>query len=44
MLSINDHPAIREVFGAFAVEELTIAYSAGLERGKKTTELLYRNW
>jgi DNA adenine methylase len=44
MLSINDHPAIREVFAEFAFDELTLSYSSGLERGKKTTELLYRNW
>ena len=43
LLSINDTPEIREIFGRFNVEEVTLKYSidnAGSGRDKLRTELL----
>lgn len=45
VLSINDHPAIRECFAGFHVEEVPIAYTVGGgAKAVQRTELIYRNW
>lgn len=45
VLSINDHPAIRECFAGFHVEEVPINYTVG-GGGKAVarTELIYSSW
>ena len=45
VLSINDHPAIRECFTGFHVEEVPINYTVG-GGGKAVarTELIYSSW
>ena len=45
VLSINDHPAIRECFAGFHVEEIPINYTVG-GGGKAVprTELVYSSW
>ncbi|GHD63906.1 DNA adenine methylase [Jeongeupia chitinilytica] len=46
MVSINDHPAIREVFDGFWMEGLDIKYSTGNTHGAPQTsrELVICNW
>lgn len=46
ILTINDHPDIREVFGGFRVTREPIRYSMGNRLGspKTSSELIYRNW
>jgi DNA adenine methylase len=47
MVSINDHPDIREVFAGFRIEELSIRYSNTNQRQSKakvTGELVVMNW
>lgn len=47
MLSINDTPEIREIFGGFALRELELTYSVGVregERRKKVGELVVMNY
>ncbi|WP_200917781.1 hypothetical protein [Jeongeupia sp. HS-3] len=48
MFSINDHPAIRELFKEFWMEGLDIKYSVGNARGqgerRTTGELVICNW
>lgn len=45
VLSINDHPAIREVFSAFTQIPLQIRYSVAREgRDKCSGELIIKNW
>ncbi|WP_322520716.1 DNA adenine methylase [Guyparkeria halophila] len=43
MVSINDHPDIREVFRGFDMTELDISYTVGGKR-KAAKELLIRSW
>lgn len=40
ILSINDHPAIRDCFKGFYMEDLSIRYSPGGGAGKEARELL----
>lgn len=47
MVSINDHPDIRQVFEGFRMEELSIRYSTANPRTGKanvTGELAIMNW
>ncbi len=45
ILSINDVPAIREIFRDFLIEEVDTNYTvAGADKQKKVTELLIRNY
>lgn len=41
LLSLNDHPAVREIFAAFQVEALTHTYTIAREDAKAVTELLF---
>ena len=45
LVSINDHPAIREVFAGFTVIPLQLRYSIGLQgRDTPAGELIVKNW
>ena len=45
MVSINDHPQIREAFAGLVMLELEIGYSVGREKsGKQSRELVITNW
>ena len=45
ILSLNDTPETRELFGDFAVREVTTVYSVkGADRRKKVNELLFMNF
>lgn len=45
MLSINDHPDIRELFKDFRMTRLELAYSVGRDKTQKTSgELVICNW
>lgn len=46
LLTVNDHPAMREVFGGFRTQRATIRYSMGNRQKKPETsgELIIRNW
>ena len=44
LLSINDKPAIRELFKGFNINEVDTVYSTGSSAPKKVTELLIRNY
>ena len=44
LLSINDKPAIRELFKGFNISEVDTVYSNSLSEPKKVTELLIRNY
>lgn len=41
VLSINDHPAIREIFSAFRVSEIEATYSIATHAAKKVRELVF---
>jgi DNA adenine methylase len=45
MLTINDHPLIRQTFAAFHVKQLKTRYTVqGAKRAESATELLYTNF
>lgn len=45
ILTINDHPMMREIFEGFKVESVKIDYTiGGGGTGKNRRELIYRNW
>jgi len=44
LLSLNDTPETRRIFGKFQVEELEMSYSAQCKAGKKFHELLISNY
>lgn len=44
LLSINDDPAVREIFSSFGIEEVSLNYTAQRKAGKRYTELLIRNY
>lgn len=44
ILSINDTPEIRELFGAFTVEPVNLSYTAAREATTPAAELLIRNF
>lgn len=45
ILSINDHPDIREIFKGFAFDVVGIQYSVGkVESRSRSSELIIRSW
>lgn len=44
LLSINDHPQIRECFAGLHVEEVPIKYTVGGGQGVERMELLISSW
>jgi len=44
MLSINDHPEIREVFRTFNLKKVTLLYTVGKDHPAETVELIYSNF
>ena len=46
LLTVNDHPDLRRVFGAFAFDHLETRYTVGSLQGKTkpASELLFRTW
>jgi DNA adenine methylase len=45
VLSINDHPQMREVFGGFRMKRFAHVYTVGgTHKGKAVGELIYCNW
>ncbi len=45
VLTINDHPAMREAFAGFRMERVGISYTVGgSHRPKESAELIYRTW
>jgi len=44
ILSLNDHPGVREVFGAFNLEKVKTRYSVGAIRNEQVGELLITNF
>jgi DNA adenine methylase len=43
LLTLNNHPQIRETFKRFAIAEISTSYSTGLNAKQRVTELLIRN-
>ena len=44
VISINDHPDIRQLFADFRLKEFTLNHTVGGAAGKKAGELVYFNW
>jgi DNA adenine methylase len=45
ILTINDHPDMRKVFGEFKIETVKIKYTVGgNSRGKEAQEMIAMNW
>ena len=45
ILTINDHPAMREIFKGFTMDTVEINYTiGGGGKGKNRRELIYKNW
>jgi len=44
LMSINDHPAIRQMFADFHIGTVTVAYSLQKHAGRKYQELLIKNY
>lgn len=44
VISINDHPQIREVFANLRLKEVPLRHTVGGQGGKQTNELIYFNW
>lgn len=44
IISLNDHPAIRECFKAFQIEAIEINYTVGGGKGSKAGEVLIFSW
>lgn len=44
ILSINDHPDIRDVFAGFRMEQVAIHYSVNSNKVKSSAELILCNW
>lgn len=44
IISLNDHPAIRELFNGFRMETADIKYTCGLGKPDPSKELLIFNW
>ena len=42
--NLNDHPSVREVFGAFNLMKVKRRYSVGADKGKQVGELLTTNF
>ncbi|MNP64847.1 hypothetical protein D3C76_1603770 [compost metagenome] len=44
VISINDHPKIREVFSGLRLKEVPFRHMVGGQGGKQANELIYFNW
>lgn len=44
VISINDHPQIREAFSALRLKEVAFRHTVGGGNGKEANELIYFNW
>lgn len=44
VISINDHPQIREVFAGLRLKEVPLRHTVGGHGGKQANELIYFNW
>ncbi len=44
IISINDHPVARSVFGRFTCRELPVRYSASPKSRRRVTELVFTNY
>lgn len=44
ILSINDHPDMRDVFAGFRMEQVAIQYSVNQNKGKASAELIICSW
>ena len=44
LLSLNDLPEVRQIFSGFRTEQVTLAYSAQKQLGRRYKELLIRNY
>lgn len=45
VLSINDHPEMRRLFGEFRLKRVPFTYTiGGSHKPKKAAEMIYRNW
>lgn len=45
ILTINDHPEMKKIFGEFNMKTVDINYTiGGARKGQKRQELIYRNW
>jgi DNA adenine methylase len=43
ILTLNNHPQIREVFSRFRITETQTSYSTGLDAKQRVTELIIQN-
>ena len=43
ILTLNNHPQIRETFKRFKIRETETSYSTGLDAKQRVTELVIRN-
>jgi len=44
VISVNDHPDIRELFQGFRIQEVSLRHTVGGAGGKKAGELVIYNW
>lgn len=44
LLSLNDHPAVREIFGAFHIRDVKTTYTIGQDGGKPVSEVIIANY
>lgn len=44
IVSINDHPQMRQVFAGLRFKKVSLAYTVGRRRGPPRGELIIRNW
>lgn len=44
IMTLNDHPTIREIFKDFYIEEVDVVYSMNKDGNKKATELIISNY
>lgn len=44
IISINDHPQIREVFAGLRLKVVPFRHTVGGQGGKQVNELIYFNW
>lgn len=44
VISINDHPQIREMFANLRLKEVPLRHMVGGQGGKQANELIYFNW
>ena len=44
IISVNNIPEMKKIFGNFKMDEVRINYSVGKNNNKKASELIIRNW